>query len=74
MPRPIPDNVRLLHGPFKAPPLRRGDRAFCFYRDKEVIITRWSSGRIPWPLCKPFGRGYPGLLVDEEGGPAVPGV
>jgi hypothetical protein len=31
--------VRLLFGPYEAPPLRRGDRAPCRVRDCEVVIT-----------------------------------
>ena len=66
MPRIDPDKVKLLHGPYKTPKLRRGDRAQCLYRDKDVIVTGLSAGRIPWPLCKPPGRAHPGLLVEEE--------
>ena len=63
-----PDRVRLLCGPYKAPPLRRGDRATCLYRDTLVIITSWSSGPIPWPRCRALDSpgGGSGLLVDEE--------
>jgi hypothetical protein len=67
MPRTDPDKVKLLHVPYKTPRLRRDDRATCLYRDKDVIITGISSGRIPWPLCLPAGScGHPGLLVEEE--------
>ena len=66
MPRIDPDKVKLLHGPYQTPRLRRGDRAQCLYRDKDVSVTGMSSGRIPWPLCKPIGPGHPGLLVEEE--------
>ena len=66
MPRTDPNKVRLLHGPNTTPKLRRGARATCLYRDKDVIVTGLSAGRIPWPLCKPIGRGRPGLLVEEE--------
>jgi hypothetical protein len=66
MPHTDPDKVRFLHGPYRTPKLRRGDRAQCHYRDKDVIVTGISSARIPWPLCKPVGRGLPGLLVEEE--------
>jgi hypothetical protein len=31
-----------------------------------VIVTGLSAGCIPWSLCKPVGRGHPGLLVEEE--------
>jgi hypothetical protein len=58
---------QLLHGPYTAPALRRGDRATCLLRDADVIITAWSDGRIPWPRCKvPGRRGGSGLLVEEE--------
>jgi hypothetical protein len=58
---------RLLHGPYTAPTLRRGDRATCLLRDADVIITAWSGGRVPWPRCKvPGRRGGSGLLVEEE--------
>jgi hypothetical protein len=62
------DHVRLLHGPYNALPLRRGDRASCLYRDCLVVITRWSDAPIPWPRCRALagGRGGSGLLVDEE--------
>ena len=66
MPRIDPEKVKLLHGPYRTPRLRRGARATCLYRDKDVIVTGLSAGRIPWPLCKPVGRGHPGLLVEEE--------
>src|SRR5208282_1201600 len=60
-------DVQLLHGPYTAPPLKRGDRAFCLLRDTEVIITSWSDGRIAWPKCRIVGhRGGHGLLLDEE--------
>ena len=62
-----PGLARLLHGPYTAPPLKRGDRATCLYRDGEVIITGWSDDRIPWPRCRALGtRGGSGLLIDEE--------
>jgi hypothetical protein len=66
MPRTDPDKVKLLHGPYRTRRLRRGDRAQCLYRDKLVIVTGLSAGRIPWPLCKPPGRAHPGLLVEDE--------
>jgi hypothetical protein len=62
------DRHRLLHGPYHPPPLRRGDRATCLFRDGEVIVTGWSDGRISWPRCRLPGThgGGSGLLVDEE--------
>jgi hypothetical protein len=32
-----PDKVRLLFGPYEPPPLRKGDRASCLYRDADVV-------------------------------------
>jgi hypothetical protein len=62
------ERVKLLFGPYKAPPLRRGDRARCLYRDAEVVIAGWKDALIPWPLCyiaEGRARAH-GLLVDEE--------
>src|SRR5437763_7296911 len=65
--RRVPDKYRLLHGPYEPPPLRKGDRTTCLYRDALVVVTAWSDGRIPWPRCRALGhRGGSGLLVEEE--------
>ena len=67
MPRRVPENAKLLFGPYEPPPLRKGDRATCFYRDSVVVITAWSDGRLSWPRCRALGhRGGSSLLVDEE--------
>lgn len=50
MPAPL-DPHQLLHGPYTPPPLRRGDKATCLFRDGDVIVTSWSGARIPWPRC-----------------------
>ena len=34
------DHVRLLHGPYTAPPLRRGDRARCLFRSRVQRMSR----------------------------------
>jgi hypothetical protein len=62
------DHIQLLFGPYKAPPLRRGDRAFCLCRDAPVYVIRISDAPIPWPVCLPLERPRcgRGLLVDEE--------
>jgi hypothetical protein len=62
------DHVKLLFGPYHAPPLKRGDRAFCFYRDCLVYITSWTDAPTPWPRCRRLEPrvGLPGLLIDEE--------
>ena len=62
------DRLRLLFGPYKAPPLKPGDRTTCLYRDTSVIITSWTDAPIPWPRCRAFDSpgGGSGLLVDEE--------
>ena len=41
------DRIKLLSGPYLPPKLKRGDRAFCIYRDADVLITGWSDARIP---------------------------
>jgi hypothetical protein len=60
--------VKLLYGPYKAPRLRRGGRAFCLFRDCDVIVTGWTDARISWPRCRPLDvpRSHPSLLVDEK--------
>jgi hypothetical protein len=65
---PYPDHVRLLHGPYEAPALKEGDRAFCLFRDADVVVTSWTAARIPWPHCRlaEGTGGGSGLLVDEE--------
>jgi hypothetical protein len=61
------DRHRLLHGPYLAPRLRKGDRAFCIYRDADVVVTSWTDARIPWPRCRALHcRGGSGLLVTDE--------
>jgi hypothetical protein len=67
MPRQFDDRLRLLHGPFQAPPLRVCDRATCLYRDCDVVVTSWTAAPISWPRCKRVtGKGHPSLLVDAE--------
>jgi hypothetical protein len=63
-----PDKVKLLFGPYEPPPLRKGDRATCLYRDADVVVTSWSGGRISWPRCRALdSRGHgSGILVEEE--------
>jgi hypothetical protein len=71
MPHRVPNKFRLLHGPYEPPPLRKGDRVTCLYRDA-VVVTSWSGGRIPWPRCRALSvRGGSGLLVCEELAQAV---
>ena len=61
-------DTQLLRGPYRAPALRRGDRAECLYRDGAVVITSWADARIPWPRCRALDTtgGGSGLLVDAE--------
>src|SRR5262245_35178399 len=62
------DRYKLLFGPYKAPHLRRGDRAWCLHRDCLVLVTGWSDGRTPGPRCRALHcrRSPSGLLVDGE--------
>jgi hypothetical protein len=64
----VDDRVRLLHGPYRQPRLRKGDRATCLYKDCDVVVTGWTDARISWPRCRPVDvpRSHPSLLVDDE--------
>ena len=63
-----PDRIKLLFGPYRSPSLRRGDRAYCLFRDCLVVITSWTDAPIPWPRCRVLDGpgGGSGLLVDGE--------
>jgi hypothetical protein len=63
-----PDRLKLLFGPYHAPPLKRGDRATCLYRDALAVVTGWTDAPIPWPRCRALDSpgGGSGLLVDDE--------
>ncbi len=37
--------TRLRYGPYAPPAVRKGDRAFCLYRDCDVIVTGWTAAR-----------------------------
>ena len=62
------DRVKLLHGPYEAPPLHRGDRATCLLRDCTVVITSITDAPIPWPRCRALGggRGGSGLWLGGD--------
>jgi hypothetical protein len=62
------DRLKLLFGPYQAPPLKRGDRTHCLFRDGLVVVTGWTNAPIPWPRCRALDSpgGGSGLLVDEE--------
>jgi hypothetical protein len=69
MPAADPDTTRLLHGPYRLPQLRKGDRAVCLSRDGPVVVTSLVETRLgPWPRCRrpDSNGGGSGLLVDEE--------
>ena len=54
------DRVKLLHGPYRTPSLRPGDRALCLLRDCAVVITSITDSPIPWPRCRALGEGRGG--------------
>jgi hypothetical protein len=59
------DRFKLL-GTYRPPRVRVGGRAFCLYRDADVVITSISGAPIPWPRCRAVdSRGGSGLLVTE---------
>jgi len=41
------DRHRLPFGPFAPPPVRRGNRVLCLYRDCEVVATGWANAHRP---------------------------
>src|SRR5438067_1472074 len=63
-----PEPPLLLECPYQAPALRRGNSAFCLFRNCEVVITSWTDAPIPWPRCRAIGTqgGGSGILVDHE--------
>jgi hypothetical protein len=63
-----PDRAKLLHAPYRPPRCRKGDRLTCLARDREVIVTGWTAGRIFWPVGIPAEKrtGRPSIVVDEE--------
>jgi hypothetical protein len=68
MPRRDPPNGGLLRKRSRRLRLRRDDRAFCLFKDCDVVVTGWTGARIPWPRCRPLDvpRSHPSLLVNEE--------
>jgi hypothetical protein len=48
-------DTTLLAGPYTPPPLRKGDRATCLYRDALVVVTSLTTAPIPWPRCQATG-------------------
>jgi hypothetical protein len=61
------DRYHLLFGPYKAPTLRRGDRAMCLVRDCMVVVTAWTDARIPWPRCCGLDGGGAGSGLPVNG-------
>jgi hypothetical protein len=54
-----------LIGTYDRPGFRVGDRTKCLYRGREVVVTGWTTARMPWPLCRAVGsRAGAGLLVN----------
>jgi hypothetical protein len=49
------DRLKLLHGPYAAPPCRAGDTLRC-ERYGESVVAEMSAGPIPWPVCRAPGR------------------
>jgi hypothetical protein len=61
------DPTRLRFGPYEAANVKKGDRAFCVYRDADVVVTARTDARIPWPRCRTLHQqGGSGLLVTDE--------
>jgi hypothetical protein len=45
------DRFKLLHGPYHAPPVKRGDVVFCEARG-DVLVAGETAAPIPWPVGK----------------------
>lgn len=57
--------IRLLHGPYQSPKVRRGQILRCRIRG-DVPVVRFSDGRIPWPrgrITANGGRGTPAYIL-----------
>lgn len=56
VPRPKPKtpplSAGLLHGPYRPPKVRVGDRLFCALRGRELTVVDWSDGPVPWPRAR----------------------
>lgn len=55
------ERFKLLHGPYAAPIINRGDTIKCEHRGVTVVVGGMSSGRIGWPTIKKTGT--VGLIV-----------
>src|SRR5262245_55442897 len=66
MPRRCPEDCRLHHSPYPAPPLQLWERIECHARDRLVGVTSWTAAPIPWPRGQPEGRGGVGLVLTGE--------
>jgi hypothetical protein len=62
-----------LIGTYRPPRVRVGGRAFCLYRDADVVITSVTAAPIPWPRCRTVESrgGGSGLLVTAALGRAI---
>jgi Helix-turn-helix domain len=45
------DRIRLLHGPYKPPLVRVGRTLQCQIRGN-LVVAKFSDGRIPWPMAR----------------------
>lgn len=58
------DGLRFrLLGTYKTPRVRVGAMLPCAYRGEDVIVVRFSTGRIPWPVGKRAGVAGSGLVL-----------
>ena len=67
----------LAHGPYRAPEVQLGDRLWCLYRRREVVVQVFSTGPIPWP-CVRYGKTFVHIFCGDlaravalESSPAV---
>ena len=58
----------LLHGPYHAPAVRKGQRVLWQIRGS-AVVTGWSDAPFSWPRCRSLGGtggSGAGLFVDDE--------
>ncbi len=61
----LSERIKLLHGPYRSPRVRRGDVMFCEIRGS-VRVTSFTNGPIPWPRALILGhgrRGKPAMVI-----------
>ncbi|MBM3981578.1 MAG: hypothetical protein FJ304_15135 [Planctomycetes bacterium] len=63
----MPSAAPKLIGTYTAPPVCKGERVTCLYRDADCVVTGFSAAPICWPRVRAVEhRGGSGLWVNDE--------